>query len=134
MSSIGNGDPTQSPGMTHRAGATVYSTSIPAVTLMGKENGLDATPDMIPVGRRVPTRPKLQSSGLGLNDSRKRLPSFRDVRGIPLLRILGKPTDDRTNEITQAPMGLDHERRGQSPVPRPLGTLFVSGGGSVELM
>ena len=30
-------------------------------------------------------------------------------------------------------MGLDHERRSQSPVPRPLGTLLVPGGGPVEL-
>ena len=55
------------------------------------------------------------------------------ARGGPLLRINGKPTDDRTSEINRAPVGLDHQRRGQSPVPRPLGTLFVSSGGAVKL-
>ena len=45
------------------------------------------------------------------------------------LRIPGKPTDDRTSEITRAPVSLDHERRGQSSIPRPLGTLLASSSG-----
>ena len=118
--------------MTHRAGATVFNVDT-CCSLGGEKNELDAIPDVIPIGGRVPTRPELQSSRFRLNDGRKRLPSLRDVRGVPKLRVPSKPNDDRTSEITLAPVGLDHERCGQSPVPRPLGTLPVSGGGSLSL-
>ena len=67
--------------MAHRAGVTVFNVDT-CCSLNGGKEKLDVVPDIIPIGKRIPTRPEPKSSRLRLNDGRKRLPSPSNIRGV----------------------------------------------------